>query len=205
MSGRPKLSSLHRQGPRRSTRRNTSQRSPAPEFEAEANAAIHNGGTYAESQKLREIEHIACEVDSPKLEDDPPRNGPKWPRRVSKRQTPRCLIDDPLGFITRATAKSDLDKWKGWCEVESEPVCFFQISPILSLSLYISYYSQIIGIARLGHKHVLCLPLTQAFFNVILRHLGVVGIKVQEVFSLDDEMLNFLPLVLPSVECDYER
>lgn len=35
----------------------------------------------------------------------------------------------------------------------------------------------------------------QAFFNVILRHLGVTGVKVQEVFSLDDEMLSFLPLV----------
>ena len=35
----------------------------------------------------------------------------------------------------------------------------------------------------------------QAFFNVMLRNFGVEGIKVQEVFSLDDEMLNLLPFV----------
>lgn len=50
-----------------------------------------------------------------------------------------------------------------------------------------------------------CLPVIQAFFNVILRHLGVAGIKVQEVFSLDDEMLNFLPLVPLHGVFDYGR
>lgn len=52
---------------------------------------------------------------------------------------------------------------------------------------------------------LLCLPVIQAFFNVILRHLGVTGIKVQEVFSLDDEMLNFLPLVPLRGVFDYGR
>jgi ubiquitin carboxyl-terminal hydrolase L5 len=33
----------------------------------------------------------------------------------------------------------------------------------------------------------------QALFNVMLREFGVKGIKVQEVFSLDDELLAFLP------------
>lgn len=35
--------------------------------------------------------------------------------------------------------------------------------------------------------------LAQAFFNVMLRRFGVQGVKVQEVVSLDDELLVFLP------------
>jgi hypothetical protein len=73
-----------------------------------------------------------------------------------------------------------------------------------SLALRIILF-KIICTSRLGHKYAPCLPLNQAFFNVILRHLGVAGIKVQEVFSLDDEMLNFLPLVRPGVVCDSEH
>lgn len=33
----------------------------------------------------------------------------------------------------------------------------------------------------------------QAFFNVMLREFEVQGIKVQEVVSLDEEMLGLLP------------
>ncbi|KFY24643.1 hypothetical protein V493_05118 [Pseudogymnoascus sp. VKM F-4281 (FW-2241)] len=152
MSGRSKPSSSSSQAPRRSARHKTGQRiTPVPEFEAEGNAATHNVGTYSEPPQSEVKEGIACEVGAPNRENSPQKQRPK---RASKRpQTPGCHIDDPLDFITKATTKSDLEKWKGWCEVESEP----------------------------------------AFFNVILRHLGVTGIKVQEVFSLDDEMLNFLP------------
>ncbi|TKA27992.1 hypothetical protein B0A50_04058 [Salinomyces thailandicus] len=32
-----------------------------------------------------------------------------------------------------------------------------------------------------------------AFFNVMLREMGVEGVKIQEVYSLDDDMLAFLP------------
>ena len=35
----------------------------------------------------------------------------------------------------------------------------------------------------------------QALFNVMLREFGVKGVKVQEVISLDDEMLQFLKSV----------
>ncbi|KFZ13203.1 hypothetical protein V501_03814 [Pseudogymnoascus sp. VKM F-4519 (FW-2642)] len=152
MSGRSKLSNSSSQVPRRSARHKTGEgTTPAPEFEAEGNAATHNVDTSSEPPQLEEKEDVTCEASAPKLEDNPHKQRPK---RASKRpQTPKCHIDDPLDFITKATTKSDLDKWKGWCEVESEP----------------------------------------AFFNVILRHLGVTGIKVQEVFSLDDEMLSFLP------------
>lgn len=33
----------------------------------------------------------------------------------------------------------------------------------------------------------------QAFFNAILRRYGVKDVKIQEVFSLDDDSLAFLP------------
>jgi hypothetical protein len=35
----------------------------------------------------------------------------------------------------------------------------------------------------------------QAFFNVMLREFGVEGVKVQEVVSLDEEMIDLLPYV----------
>ena len=41
----------------------------------------------------------------------------------------------------------------------------------------------------------------QAFFNAILKNFGVEGVKVQEVVSLDEEMLAFLPYmaICPSI------
>ena len=33
----------------------------------------------------------------------------------------------------------------------------------------------------------------QAFFNIMLKKFGVQGVKVQEIVSLDDEILAFLP------------
>ena len=33
----------------------------------------------------------------------------------------------------------------------------------------------------------------QAFFNVMLKEIGVRGVKIQEVVSLDEEMMAFLP------------
>jgi hypothetical protein len=30
--------------------------------------------------------------------------------------------DDPLSFILSPTKVKDLEDWKGWCELESEPV-----------------------------------------------------------------------------------
>lgn len=38
-----------------------------------------------------------------------------------------------------------------------------------------------------------CLQLLQAYFNIMLKKFGVQGVKVQEVVSLDDEILAFLP------------
>lgn len=122
MSGRSKLSNSNSQVPRRSARHKTGeQTTPAPEVGAEGNAAIHSVGTYSESPQLEGKGGSECEADAQKLEDNPHKQRPK---RASKRPpAPRGHIDDPLDFITKATTKSDLDKWKGWCEVESEPVC----------------------------------------------------------------------------------
>lgn len=33
----------------------------------------------------------------------------------------------------------------------------------------------------------------QAFFNVMLKEIGVRGVKIQEVVSLDEDMMAFLP------------
>lgn len=38
-----------------------------------------------------------------------------------------------------------------------------------------------------------CLQQLQAFFNIMLKKFGVQGVKVQEIVSLDDEILAFLP------------
>ena len=35
----------------------------------------------------------------------------------------------------------------------------------------------------------------QAFFNVILRELGVKDVKIQELFGVDEDSLGFLPYV----------
>lgn len=40
----------------------------------------------------------------------------------------------------------------------------------------------------------------QAFFNVMLREFGVEGVKVQELFSLDEEMIDQLPYVSSLIE-----
>lgn len=39
--------------------------------------------------------------------------------------------------------------------------------------------------------------ISQALFNVMLRDFGVKGVKVQEVVSLDDEMMAFLEYMMP--------
>jgi ubiquitin carboxyl-terminal hydrolase L5 len=35
--------------------------------------------------------------------------------------------------------------------------------------------------------------MSQAFFNVMLKEMGVRGVQIQEVLSLDEEMIMFLP------------
>ena len=68
---------------------------------------------------------------------------------------------------------SDADKanWNGFCEIESEPVSVWLI---LVKPLWLPDWQQ-------------------AFFNVMLHDFGVKGVKIQEIISLDDELLAFIP------------
>ena len=67
----------------------------------------------------------------------------------------------------------DKRNWKGFCEIESEPVRFHHAQRIKSGDM--------------------CLQQLQAFFNTMLKKFGVQGVKVQEIVSLEDEILAFLP------------
>lgn len=66
----------------------------------------------------------------------------------------------------------DRQNWPGWCEVESEPVSGPESALILLHVL-------------INHR--------KAFFNTILRDMGIRGVKVQEVLGLDDDLLAILP------------
>lgn len=70
----------------------------------------------------------------------------------------------------------DKNSWNGFCEIESEPVC--------------------ISLLDCGQK----LINLQAFFNVMLREFGVQGVKVQELFTLDEDMIDQLPHVYSVLE-----
>ncbi|KAL8928409.1 MAG: hypothetical protein Q9172_000895 [Xanthocarpia lactea] len=70
-------------------------------------------------------------------------------RASSEKSTPNVFPQDPSAPAT----SEDRSRWKGFCEIESEP----------------------------------------AFFNVMLRDFGVEDVRVQEVVSLDPDMLAYLP------------
>jgi Ubiquitin carboxyl-terminal hydrolase, family 1 len=84
-----------------------------------------------------------------------------------KISVPMSFPNNPLVPATN----SDRDNWNGFCEIESEPVSDFH------------------------HLRNKACSLSQALFNVMLREFGVKGVKVQEVVSLDEEMMAFLPYV----------
>lgn len=80
----------------------------------------------------------------------------------------KIFPEEPLAPATNR----DKQNWKGFCEIESEPVSAWQRNPHLPYEVLTNF---------------------QAFFNVMLKDFGVRGVKVQEVVSLDDEILTFLP------------
>lgn len=79
---------------------------------------------------------------------------------------PKVFPNDPL---LPATAK-DRHEWKGFCEIESEPVD-----------------------TSIRDNSLKLLMKCKAYFNTMLRDFGVKGVKVQEVVSLDQQFLAFLP------------
>lgn len=92
------------------------------------------------------------------------------------------VSDAPITSSSSPSNPATIDderSWNGFCEVESDPV-----STLFSKILYSSYQF---------------LTFFLAFFNVMLKSFGVVGVKVQEVVSLDEEILNDLPYVLPLI------
>ncbi|OIW26380.1 cysteine proteinase [Coniochaeta ligniaria NRRL 30616] len=77
-------------------------------------------------------------------------------RRNPKRKAAPEVFDLPDDLLDKALAPmepNELDKWKAWVELESDP----------------------------------------AFFNVILKDLGVKDVKMQELFSVDEGSLSILP------------
>lgn len=72
----------------------------------------------------------------------------------------------------RPLEPKEIEEWEGWAELESEPVS------------YAGDMASFWGPTRLISL--------QAFFNTILRDLGVEGVKVQELFSVDQESVNLL-------------
>lgn len=90
-------------------------------------------------------------------------------------QTPNVF---PHPTFAPASA-ADRANWNGFCEIESEPVSRRGSNPRLAD-----------GLSRATLTNC---PFVKAFFNVILEELGVRGVKVREVISLDREMLELLP------------
>ncbi|KAK9441301.1 ubiquitin carboxyl-terminal hydrolase [Metarhizium brunneum] len=99
------------------------------------------------------------------------------PRRTPKRKALEN-IDAPdvphhqlLEKACSPLTSQEIEEWEGWIELESEPVRVCKITqrpPSSSLPL-------------------------QAFFNIILRDLGVKHVKTQELFTIDQASLDALP------------
>jgi hypothetical protein len=67
---------------------------------------------------------MPMDVDISQTGDDPRRRGRKVQHKAPYRtQGLLNLIEDPLKYVMVSTTASELETWKGWCEVESEPVC----------------------------------------------------------------------------------
>lgn len=135
MSGQSKNGNSVAYIPRRSARGKTLRESTTtsePQVE-DVNSAASK--VSPQPHRLRKSDVLSFEIDVPQLEDNNPRrSGRKNPNRLSVRtQSSSCLIEDPLRFITTPTTVSDLEAWKGWCEVESEPVCHFHTPQLLIL------------------------------------------------------------------------
>lgn len=73
---------------------------------------------------------------------------------------PENLLEEALAPMT----PEEIQEWEGWQELESDPVR--SPAPLEGIS---------------------SLTFGQAFFNLILRDLGVKDVKTQEIFALDDE------------------
>lgn len=94
---------------------------------------------------------------------------------VSNDQTQaKVFPGDPV----RSATFQDNRCWKGFCEIESEPVRIYCWLWVLSQTSFWQWFL--------------------AFFNVLLENFGISDVKVQEVVSLEQEFLDSLPFVANS-------
>ena len=107
-------------------------------------------------------------------------------RRLNGTSNGHSVQDRPTVFPGPSSAPATTDdkkNWNGFCEIESEPVSDQGVTALSTILRFMWLSLQ-----------------SKAFFNVILKELGVRGVKVQEVVSLEPEMLELLPYVLWNTE-----
>ncbi|KAF7561969.1 hypothetical protein G7046_g2149 [Stylonectria norvegica] len=120
--------------------------------------------------KITETSPVAQE---PIAMSEPTRRNPtRTPKRKASDAAKQAsnLPDNLLDEALAPLSANDIEEWEGWIELESEPVRT-QNTP-----------------ANLAASNSL-----QAFFNIILRDLGVENVKAQEIFSIDQASLDMLP------------
>ncbi|KJK84183.1 hypothetical protein H634G_00546 [Metarhizium anisopliae BRIP 53293] len=101
---------------------------------------------------------------------DRPRRNPKR-KALENIDAPDVPHHQLLEKACSPLTSQEIEEWEGWIELESEPVRVCKITqrpPSPSLLL-------------------------QAFFNIILRDLGVKHVKTQELFTIDQASLDALP------------
>jgi hypothetical protein len=126
MSGQSKSKHASTNIPRRSTRGKISQETAsAPDSQLlAADSKLSNGQASDQPQNSKRSEKMSMDVDISQIGDNPRRSGRKIQNKASYRtQGLPNLIEDPLKYVMVSTTASELETWKGWCEVESEPVC----------------------------------------------------------------------------------
>ena len=95
----------------------------------------------------------------------PKRNLRKRLSKDADESTTKTFPNHPLA----AASANDRKEWKGFCEIESEPVRTLCDAMMETGSLTV----------------------LEAYFNAMLREFGVTGLKVQEVVSLDEQFLAY--------------
>lgn len=125
---------------------------------------------------------------SPEAEDAPPQKKARTVDEAAPRRNPKraaheaaehaakhgaALPDDLLMEALRPLSAREIEAWEGWVELESEPV---RIAP-----------------PRGKNPWSLIRNCAQAFFNFIVKKLGVKGVTIKELLSLESWALSHLP------------
>lgn len=141
MPGQSKNNHASTDIPRRSTRGKISQdRAFGPDSQLlDVNNKSSNGQSSDQPQKSRRSEKMSTDVGISQTGDHPRRSGRKVQNKASYRtQALSNVIEDPLKYVMVSTTASELETWKGWCEVESEPVCYIHFLQLFFISISMS-------------------------------------------------------------------